>query len=286
MTETELGCYLKERKALVEQALNACLPPAHTEPRLVHEAMRYATLSGGKRLRPIFTLAIGELGQAPADAFLDTACAIELAHTASLILDDLPCMDNAALRRGVPCTHVQFDKATALLTTVSLLALAFELTAKNAAAWAPSSAAAVGLLARAVGTSGLVYGQHLDLCLTGQNPPIEALERVHHLKAGALFLAAIRIPALLLGLADADMQRLEQFGKNVGLAFQITDDLLDEEKTAEDAGKSTFATHLGREGAQAEVKQLIAQAIAALEPLGAPAEPLRCLAAFVGARKS
>jgi len=286
MSEINLESYLQQRKAMVDSALEARLPTVNTDPRPVHDARRSATLSGGKRLRPIFSLAVAEMAGETPELFLDAACAIEFAHTASLILDDLPCMDNANTRRGMPCVHLKFGEATALLAAMALLSSAFDLVARNAVSVRRNAAAAqaVAILANALGSSGLVQGQHLDLILTGKHPPLETLEHIYHLKAGALFLAAVRIPAQILGLPDSECGALDRFANSIGLAFQITDDLLDAERPSEDIGKNTFASLLGQSGAQVRAAALIADAIAALTPFGSRAGVLRQLAAYVQAR--
>lgn len=282
----DLRIYLAERKAAVDAALDARLPAGDIDPRAIHEAMRYAVLGPGKRLRPIFALAVTELSDVSPENLLDAACAIEYAHAASLILDDLPCMDDAVERRGRRCLHVAVGEATALLSAMALLSSAFELAARNAAAYggAALTAQVTGLLSDAVGTKGLIYGQHLDLHYTGQSTSLDTLECIHHLKAGALFHAAVAIPARILGMAEPDVVLLEHYARNVGLAFQITDDILDAEIPSEDAGKSTFTTHLGQAGARAKVHALIDEAVRATACFGDRAEPLRLLATFVSAR--
>lgn len=279
----DLGAYFLTRKQWVDQALESCLPAADQAPQPIHEAMRYAVLRGGKRLRPVLTLATAELAGARAEDFLDAACAIECVHAASLILDDLPCMDNATSRRDVPATHVAHGEATALLASMGLLALAFDLVARNAEAvdHAAACGAATQVLSRAIGSAGLVYGQHLDLHFTGAQPTLEELECVHHHKAGALFLASLELPARLLAMPEDRVQALRTYAENVGIAFQITDDLHDENAGAEDAGKSTFTTHLGREGAQAQVRDRIQAGVDALACFDDRAEPLRQLAYHV-----
>lgn len=285
MAALDLAEYLARQRNLVNDALDTRLPGAEEEPRPVHEAMRHAVFPGGKRLRPICALAICGLADKPPETVLDAACAIELVHTASLILDDLPCMDDAQSRRGAPCTHIRYGKATALLAAMALLSRAFDLTAANAAAARPDAVAeAVSLLAGAVGTRGLVHGQHLDLSLTGTTPSMDALVRVHALKAGALFLAAVQIPACLLGLPEPERAALAAYARDVGLAFQIIDDLHDAGTPREDAGKTTFATHLGAQGARDRAHALISAAVDALAGAGSGAEPLRLLAGHLRAR--
>ena len=280
--------YIRPRKALVDEALDLHLPAADAEPQQVHAAMRHAVLAGGKRLRPILAIAVSEVAGAAPDHVLRSACALECVHAASLILDDLPCMDNAVARRGLPCTHVQYGEATALLSVMGLIALAFDLVASDAAQQhAPN---AVRQLAAAIGTAGLVRGQHGDLRATGPGiPSLTSVEAAHRHKTGALFLAAVQIPASLVGMADADALALETYARNIGLAFQIADDVRDSTVrdstvrniASEDADKCTFVTHLGVEGARDKTGELLADALRALDGFGPRAEPLRLLAHYV-----
>lgn len=282
MSSFDAAEYVRRRRVVIEAALNDALPRADVEPRVVHEAMRYATLDGGKRLRPILTLAVAEFGSSTVEQLIDAACAVELAHTASLILDDLPCMDDALSRRGRPCTHVKFGKATAILASMGLLMKAFELLADNARKTRPEAAAdIVTILTGTIGTSGLVYGQHMDLTLTGERPTLEELEYEHQLKAGALFLAAVSIPARLLAMDSEATAHLDAFARKIGLAFQAIDDLLDARAAHEDAGKTTFVTHLGSEGARKRVHSLITDAVRCLEPYGDRSSALRGMAEYV-----
>ena len=279
--------YLCERKQWIETALSERLPAAAVEPKNIHEAMRFAVLSSGKRLRPIFVLTVADLSGGKPEQLLDTACAIEFVHTASLILDDLPCMDNAQSRRGEPCTHVKFDQASALLAAMALLSKAFELVAHNAVVLGRDQRApqAVSLLSDAICTKGLVYGQALDLAYTGKNASLTLLHDIHHLKAGVLFLASLRIPAILLDMSKEAVDALTTYANAVGLAFQITDDLLDAAHPEEDAGKSTFATHLGVNGAHQKVSSLVKEAIAAVDCFGERAVVLQALAHYVESRE-
>lgn len=280
--------YLEQRKALVDSALDRRLPSPDAAPERVHEAMRYAALSAGKRLRPILALAVGEIGGAATASVLDAACAIECIHTASLILDDLPSMDNALTRRDRPCTHLEFGEATALLAAMGLTVMAFDLVAVNAEACGEGirAAPAVHKLARAAGTAGLICGQHLDLrCCDGQMPVAE-IQPAYEQKTGALFLASVQLPAYLVGMDERETGLLEEYARKVGLAFQITDDVLDASGSPEDEGKSTFVTQLGVEGAKHKVDELIAEAVQAVGTLGDRAEPLRKLAIHVKTRKS
>lgn len=284
MSHVALSEYLERRKALVDAALDACLPDPETSPERVHEAMRYAALSAGKRLRPVLVLAVSDLAGAPPEQVMDTACAVEFVHAASLVLDDLPSMDNAVLRRECACTHVKYGEATAILAAMGLIALAFDLVARNAEACGQGGAAAVRCLAHAVGTGGLIAGQHADLDLTDRRASLDELEYTHQQKAGALFLASVQAPAYLVGLEAEEILALETYAREMGLAFQITDDVLDSHCEFEDAGKNTFASHLGVDGARDKVTDLIAAAVDALEPFGERAETLRDLAEHVRTR--
>ncbi len=287
MMSSRMEEYLGERRRLVDAALEDRLASADAEPAKVHEAMRYAVLGGGKRLRPIFAMAVAELGGYASTSVLDAACGIEFAHTASLILDDLPCMDDADRRRGKPCLHLAFEEATAILASVALLSKAFRHTAKcaEAAGCHGEAAKVTALLSEAIGTSGLVHGQHLDLAYTGGAPSPEELVRVHHYKAGALFVASVRIPAVLTGMSAADTGALERFAADLGLAFQMTDDLLDAKRPGEDAEKATFITHYGEAGARDKAHALLDEAVGALDGFGEAAETLRQLAGYVRTRK-
>jgi geranylgeranyl pyrophosphate synthase len=282
MATLDLAEYLRTHRLSVDDHLERRLPAADVPPAPVNEAVRYITFSGGKRLRPICTLAVAEIFEHPDAAIFDAASAVELAHTASLILDDLPCMDDATERRGKAPLHLTFSTETAILASMAALSHAFRLADSARAARRPEGRTAA-LLAEAIGTSGLVLGQHLDLHMTGRETSLEEIQQIHHHKAGALFVAAIAIPLDLLGRPAEECDALLQYAEKLGLAFQITDDIQDEMTEAEHAGKTTFTDHLGREGAQARVDQLTEEALAALEPFGHRAEPLLLLAQHVRA---
>lgn len=278
--------YFQSRKALIDRALEDRLPRATQEPRRVHEAMRYATLSGGKRLRPLLLLAVGELEACAPENLLDAACAIELVHAASLVLDDLPSMDNAPTRRGLPCAHVKYGEAAAILAAFGLVTLAFEFVARNAVALGrpATSAAVVRDLARMVGTGGIIYGQCNDLGMGNHAPTPEQLTSGHEHKAAALFLAAVRVPACLLDFPDKKTQALEHYAHCIGFAFQMADDLVDAQNYPEDQGRITYTVRLGKEEARNRVAELIAEAVGALAPFTDRAAPLRVLAEHVQAQ--
>lgn len=282
-----LADYLRTRKILVDEFLDAGLPREDVPPTQVHAAMRHAAMSNGKRLRPILALAVAELAGYDPKPMLGPACALELIHTASLILDDLPCMDDAETRRGIPCTHRAYGEATSLLAVMGLLALAFDMAATGAEALGRASSVerTIRILSEAMGTRGLVLGQHIDLEQTGRAcESLEVLEEVHRCKAGALFLACVQVPAHIAGMSAAESAALETYARNIGFAFQIADDLLDAHRGSEDLGKGTLVTFLGYDAAAERAHALVREASEALNIFGEKADALRALAAYVTAR--
>jgi len=291
----ELGFaqWSREHQDRIEDVLADALPTPDGPAARLHEAMRYAVLGGGKRIRPLLAYAAGELVGADPDDVDAPAAGVELIHAYSLIHDDLPCMDDDELRRGKPSCHVAFDQATALLAGDALQSLAFAMVASGPRANAGDCA----LLAYAAGSFGMAGGQAIDLGATGKTLSADELAIMHGKKTGALIAAAIRLGVrrgrmLAAGEADA----LDRFASAAGLAFQVVDDVLDVEgssamigKTAgKDAaqGKSTFATLLGKAGALAEATRLRAEAHAALGPFGAAATRLRELADWIVLRQA
>ncbi|MEP7009504.1 MAG: polyprenyl synthetase family protein [Acidobacteriota bacterium] len=285
----------------VELRLPELLPPADQRPEAVHQAMRYALTSPGKRLRPILTLAVADLfgvglRSDRSTRVLDIACGIEMVHACSLILDDLPAMDDAALRRGRPTVHRAFGEAVALLAALALLNRAYALVAE-AAHHLPgkryTSEDMIHHLAAAIGSAGLIGGQALDLSSQPEELDLERLEFIHSHKTGALFMAAGELGAMAADAKRNELELIARYAKNLGLAFQISDDLLDVLSTAEeagkdvgqDAGKVTFVKRLGVAGAQTLEAELLGFAVASLEPLGKKAEPLREIARFVQHRR-
>lgn len=281
----------------VSARLQALLPPVDVEPRKVHEAMRYALTAPGKRLRPVLTLTVAEIfGGGARSAVLDLACAVEMVHACSLILDDLPMMDDARLRRGQPATHLAFGEEVAVLASFGLLNRAFALVAARAQRLALSRYTGedvVHHLTEAVGSNGLIGGQALDLEERGETLDLARLEHIHSHKTGALFTCAAELGAMAADARRRDLAMVTRFAKNLGLAFQITDDLLDvlatPEQTGKDSGqdrdKQTFVKLLGVDGAQTLVGELLDFAVASLDDLGRKADPLRALAAVVRGRR-
>jgi len=224
-----------------ESVLERRLPPKSKEPVLLHRAMRYSSLAGGKRFRPVLVYSVGKtLGLAPEE--LDPiAVAIELIHAYSLIHDDLPAMDDDDLRRGRPTCHKAFDEATAILAGDALQALAFEVLASELSPSSPNSQEVINTIARACGSIGMAGGQVLDLSAVGQKISEQALTTMHRLKTGALITAAATAPGIMSGADPDTLAHLSAFGESIGLAFQVHDDILDVTGNSEVTGKSTLA---------------------------------------------
>lgn len=280
----------------MEAALARLLPPADRLPARLHEAMRYATLEGGKRVRPLLAFAAGEVSGARPERLEQLAAAVEMIHAYSLIHDDLPCMDDDVLRRGKPTVHVEFDEATALLAGDALQTQAFDVLSRPGLADSPArQLAMVQTLAVAAGSHGMAGGQAIDLAAVGKSLTLPELELMHIHKTGALIRASVRLGALAGDAEPAVMERLDRFAKCVGLAFQVIDDVLDAaESTAtlgktagKDAeqGKPTYVTLLGLARARERAEDLRLDAHESLAPLGAEATRLRQMADFIVRRK-
>lgn len=284
MAHPDFADMLARYKTLLETALEARLPDAGDEPKAVHAAMRHAVLGGGKRIRPLLTIGVADLIGHPPESVLDTACAVEFIHAASLILDDLPAMDNAKERRGLPCTHVEFGESTALLATVGLISLAYDLIAHNADDLETGrTSRAVRAVSQAIGSRGIIHGQSADLNRAGKRAELPPEAWVQH-KAAALFLLAVTVPAQLLGLDPGEQRAVETFAGKLGQAFQMADDIDDAAAGAEDRGKTTYASELGGAGARAGAAALLDEAAQALDPFGPRAARLRALIDYVQAR--
>ena len=294
----ETAEYLEARRLLVEEALHRFLPPETAEPAVIHRAMRYSVFGGGKRLRPVLVLAAAEaVGGAP-EPFLPVAAALELIHTYSLIHDDLPAMDDDDFRRGRPTSHRVFGEAVAILAGDALLTEAFGLlTAPDCVNRRDPKRllTVIQEIAAAAGSRGMVGGQTLDILSEGQAVDGAHLELVHRHKTGALIRASLRAGALLAGASPAELEAITAYGEAVGLAFQIADDILNVEGEAamtgkavgSDAakGKATYPSVHGLKEAKARAAALVAEALKALEPLDARADPLRGIARFIVERR-
>lgn len=290
----DLNSYLKQQKTLVEAALDKSI--AIARPEKIYEAMRYSLLAGGKRLRPILCLATCDLIGGDTAMSMPTACALEMIHTMSLIHDDLPAMDNDDFRRGKPTNHKVYGDDIAILAGDGLLAYAFEYVATQTKNVAPENIIkVVACLGRTVGAAGLVGGQVLDLESEGK-PDItaETLSFIHTHKTGALLEASVVTGAILANAPTEDIDRLSQYAQNIGLAFQIIDDILDITATDEQLGKTagkdleaqkaTYPSLWGIEKSRLKAKELVDNAIAQLSIYDAKAEPLRAVANYIVTR--
>ncbi len=276
----------------MESVLAEWLPPVHIAPQRLHDAMRYAVLGGGKRVRPLLAFAAGEVCGADIERVQHAAAAVELIHAYSLVHDDMPAMDNDALRRGKPTVHVEFDEATALLVGDALQSLAFDILASTPLADdAASQLKMVQLLAQAAGSRGMAGGQAIDLASVGKPLDLTELEFMHIHKTGALIRASVLLGAQCGSVPDATRTALDHYAKCIGLAFQVVDDVLDAETPTATLGKTagkdaannkpTYVSLLGATRARELAQELRADAHAALADLGAPAARLRQLADFV-----
>ena len=292
MSAPAIADWMAATQARVEAALSLLLPAADSIPARLHDAMRYTTLGGGKRIRPLLVCAAGELTGATPDRLDRIACAVELIHAYSLVHDDLPCMDNDVLRRGRPTCHVEFDEPTALLVGDSLQTLAFELLASEPVTEPARQLEMIALLARASGSRGMAGGQAIDLAAVGQELDQPRLELMHALKTGALIRAAVLLGALAGQPLTADERsHLDRFAKRAGLMFQVVDDILDCTASTATLGKTagkddaaekpTYARLLGLDAARDYAEELRADALAALAIFGERAARLTELADFI-----
>ncbi|MDF7825581.1 polyprenyl synthetase family protein [Pontiellaceae bacterium B12227] len=280
--------YLKNKQALVDLAIKDFLPSENTRPALLHDAMRYSVLTGGKRIRPILCIAAAEpFGLADREV-LAPAVSLELFHCSTLIHDDLPCMDDDDLRRGQPTCHIKYGEANAILAGDALMIHAFQLLAEY-------GDARLGLeLARAAGSQGVIAGQVEDLAAEGKEPNADLIEFIHTNKTAILIQAAVRMGAIAGGARDDELESLSVFGEKIGLAFQIEDDILDETSTDEVLGKPagsdaelhkmTYPAVHGMPAAKAMVKKLTTEAIASLDLLQRETPALRGIAHYLMSR--
>lgn len=274
----DLKTYLAQRCQIIDAALDQFIPSAETRPVSLHQAMRHSVFAGGKRLRPILTLAAAEACGGSIESAMFSACAVECLHTYSLIHDDLPCMDDDDMRRGVPTCHIVFGEAIALLAGDALQALAFELTARTPAASRHTTASMVAELARTAGSLHLVGGQVADLEGEQKKLPLEDLRFIHEGKTAALLTTSIKLGAMSADATAEQLQALHEFGMATGLAFQIIDDILDVTQTSEKLGKSagkdvaseksTYPALMGLDASRAEAHRLTTAARDALAIFG------------------
>ncbi|UOO81934.1 polyprenyl synthetase family protein [Uruburuella testudinis] len=293
----DVNAWQQKAQAQAELALARVLPPENETPAGLHQAMRYAVLGGGKRLRPLLVSAAAELGEADADAVAQAMAAVECIHVYSLVHDDMPAMDNDSLRRGKPTCHVQYGEAAALLAGDALQTLAFDVLSRPTGLPAARQLRMLQTLAQASGSLGMAGGQAIDLAHVGLPMSRHELEQMHSLKTGALIRAAVALGALACpDISDDRLAGLDGYARKLGLAFQVIDDVLDCEadtatlgKTAgkdADNDKPTYVKLMGLAPARAYAETLVADAVALLAPFGSKAGHLRGLAEFVTTRKN
>jgi geranylgeranyl diphosphate synthase type II len=297
--EFSLNEYLDGRKSMVDQALQQFLPVGADDPAVIFEAVRYSVLAGGKRLRPILCLAAADAAGGKAESVLPAACAMEMIHTYSLIHDDLPAMDNDDYRRGKPTSHKVFGEGVAILAGDALLTEAFRLLGdrERMPEIPPERALKVVCeVAEAAGFFGMVGGQVMDLLAEGKKADLQYLYAIHRRKTGALILVSLRAGAILAGAGEPALAALSDYGRRIGLAFQITDDILNVEGdpsllgkgTGSDAarGKVTFPGLIGIEASRVRAGELIQEALVSLECFDDRAAPLRAVARHILERRS
>jgi geranylgeranyl diphosphate synthase, type II len=284
-SDSGVAAFLKAKSARTEAALAACLGTWDGAPASLLEAVRYSLFAGGKRLRPALALGACELACGDDSPALPAACALEMVHTYSLIHDDLPAMDDDDLRRGMPTSHKKFGEAAAILAGDALLTMAFDILADT------GSVAAVRELARAAGAAGMVGGQVIDLESENHALRVEELRHLHACKTGALITVSLRLGAILGGADGHRLDALTAYGRHIGLAFQIADDILDvtgtEEKIGKPVGsdvansKSTYPALLGLDTARDLGQRAVDDAIGALAGFGPEADVFRALARYI-----
>ncbi|HEY8181176.1 MAG TPA: farnesyl diphosphate synthase [Thermoanaerobaculia bacterium] len=283
----ELSSYLAERRAQVDRTLDENLPPPATPPSIIHQAMRYAVLGGGKRIRPILAIAAAEACGAAVEPLLVPCSALELIHTYSLVHDDLPALDNDDLRRGRKTTHVVYGEAIGILTGDALLTEAFAWLARA------GNVEAIRVVAEAIDSKGMIGGQVADL-EGGSN--LEQLEFIHKNKTAKLITAAVLLGGLLARASDKQLAALQRYGEAAGLAFQIVDDLLDQEQTSAELGKTagkdaaqgklTYPALLGASEARKRVDALLKMAVENADMIGGPVNYLAPIARYICERRS
>jgi geranylgeranyl pyrophosphate synthase len=296
-TDVGFAEFLAETRKLVDAALDQLLPAESVTPVKVHAAIRWSVFAGGKRFRPLLSIAAGKTFGAASEPLMNTACALEMIHTYSLIHDDLPSMDNDDLRRGRATCHVRFGEATAILAGDALQTLAFMTVSEDERLSAEKRARLIREIAKASGTpEGMVAGQACDLEAESRDVTAAELEQIHRLKTGALIIAAARCGAIIAEASDTELAAITDYAAQLGLLFQITDDLLDITATAEAIGKtpgkdqrSKKATYPALYGIEATRKHLAhahETACASLERLHRPTERLRAIADFILERRA
>jgi len=291
----DLNPYLAQKQALINGFLLNALQSEPADSRIV-QAMTYSLMAGGKRLRPVLCLAASEAVGGSAESLLGVAAAIEMIHTYSLIHDDLPAMDDDRLRRGKPTCHVQFDEATAILAGDALVTLAFQMLSIVTGQTPPQrQLEVIRIVSQAAGYQGMIGGQMMDMESEGKPLTLEELKRLQAMKTGALIEASTRTGAILGGGTPDQIQRLEVYARNIGLAFQVRDDILNIEGDPEimgkatgtdgDRKKSTFPSRIGLNESKTYAENLVHDALHALEVFDNKADPLRGIAHYIIDRK-
>jgi geranylgeranyl diphosphate synthase type II len=296
----DINRYLNEKKEMMDSALERYLPKREEFTSNLHRAIQHSLFAGGKRIRPILSIASFEAVGGKGERILPFACALEMIHTYSLIHDDLPAIDNDDYRRGKPTCHKAFGEAIAILAGDGLLTEAFRLMTQRIAQDSPSGDEGLALdlineVAQAAGVLGMVGGQVVDVESEGKAVDLPTVQFIHTHKTGAMILASVRVGARLGGAKETVLKALTRYGESLGLAFQIADDILNVEgkaalmgkKTGSDLskGKATYPSVLGVEESKGRAKELVEMAVDALKPLGPEADPLREIARFVIARE-
>jgi len=296
----DINRYLQEKKERVDSALERYLPKREELTSNLHRAMQHSLFAGGKRIRPILSIASFEAAGGKGERILPFACALEMIHTYSLIHDDLPAIDNDDYRRGKPTCHKVFGEAIAILAGDGLLTEAFRLMTHQPAKDRPSGDEALVLdlineVAQAAGVLGMVGGQVVDIESEGKAVDLPTVQYIHTHKTGAMILASVRVGAKLGGAKETLLKALTRYGESLGLAFQVADDILNVEgrvalmgkKTGSDLvkGKATYPSVLGVDESKIRSKELVEMAVDALKPLGPEADPLREIARFIIARE-
>jgi len=297
LMDFDLKAYVAEKRDIIDKALDKYLPPIDGMEGRVVEAARYSLFAGGKRLRPILCIAAHEACGGSSKALLPVACALEMIHTYSLIHDDLPAMDNDDFRRGKPTNHKVFGEAVAILAGDLLLTYAFELMAEHGLEDRSGAVMRViHIIARASGFKGMVGGQMIDLACEGKEVDVPTVEYMHARKTGALITASVQAGAILAGASESEIERMGRYGRHLGLAFQITDDLLDVTGSFEEMGKTpgsddrkgkrTYPFLVGIEESRRLAREHVERALDAISGYDDRANPLRAIAFYVLNRSS
>ncbi len=280
--------FLENKKNIIDKALDEYLPSEEKSPSIIHKAMRYSVFGGGKRIRPILTLATAELFGKDTESVIKTACGIELIHTFSLIHDDLPCIDNDDFRRGKPSNHKVFGEAIALLAGDALLVSGFDLIIKNSEVKEIKKQSILKLIKEIslyIGTENMLGGQVEDITLKNEDISKEDLVDLYMKKTAALICLSIRAGAILSGAKKRQLKALNKYGENIGLAFQIIDDMLDIMQDQRDVGRPTYANKYGIKESKSECERLIKEAKDSLKIFDQKAETLRNIADYLLTRK-